>query len=335
MRVRDRRRPPDIRAGTRTQAPARTAWVVDAAGAALLSMLIGVLLAQSRGDRSTPLKLLLVCAAAFVAARLLGGVRWPVVPAAVLVGGIVASALDRPVGAFGDFALGALLAQAAIAAVMVARDYPRRWSTSAGISVALACSLVAVVTYRAAVASIAPLLLTLPAVLRARWARVTVALLCVAFLVVLAATVVVAAREPDDRATAAAASVRPGRAALWHAAWLITLEPGAAGPGRFDNVPPRFLPEGDVRWAYHDFLEQAAELGWEGLVLTSGLFVWGFIRLLVVRRADAITALGAASLAALGIQACFDPVMHVAAVPILATMLVGWAVGRSRPLDPD
>jgi hypothetical protein len=297
-------------------------------------MLIGVLMVQSRGDRSTPMALLLVCAAAFVAARLLSGVRWPVVPAAVLVGGIVASALDRPAGAFGDFARGALLAQAAIAAVMVARDFPRRWSTIAGISVALACSLVAVVTYRPAVASIAPLLLTLPAVLRARWARVTVALLCVAFLVVLAGTVVVASRQPDDRSTAEAA-VRPGRAALWHAAWLITLEPGAEGPGRFDNVPPRFLPEGDVRWAYHDFLEQAAELGWEGLVLTSALFVWGFIRLLVVRRANAITALGAASLAALGIQACFDPVMHVAAVPILATMLVGWAVGRSPPLDPD
>ena len=47
------------------------------------------------------------------------------------------------------------------------------------------------------------------------------------------------------------------RVTLWRSAWTITTErPGGVGPGRFDDVPPRYHPEGNVRYAEHDFLQQ-------------------------------------------------------------------------------
>jgi O-antigen ligase len=114
------------------------------------------------------------------------------------------------------------------------------------------------------------------------------------------------------------------RVAAWHSALeIMAEEPGGVGPGRFDDVPPRLLPDGDARWAENDFLQQGAELGWLGLILTVLLFLWGFARSLVHPAPDASVALGAVALAALGIQACLSHVLHVPAVPLVAAALIG------------
>jgi hypothetical protein len=55
------------------------------------------------------------------------------------------------------------------------------------------------------------------------------------------------------------------------------------------------------------------------------VFVWGFARLWVHPAPDVMVALGAASLAALGLHACVDYVLHFPAVPLTAAALVGTA----------
>jgi O-antigen ligase len=124
------------------------------------------------------------------------------------------------------------------------------------------------------------------------------------------------------------------RVALWHAALDILSErPTGVGPGRFDDVPPRFLPEGDVRWAEHDVLQQGAELGWAGLILTVLLFLWGFARLWLHPAPDAYVVLGAVALAVLGIAAAVTHVLHVPIVPLVTAALVGSAQSLARHGD--
>ena len=60
------------------------------------------------------------------------------------------------------------------------------------------------------------------------------------------------------------------------------------------------------------------------------LFVWGFARLSAGAPPDAVTLLSAASLAALGIHASVDYVMHFPAIPILAAALVGTGLTDRR-----
>ena len=67
------------------------------------------------------------------------------------------------------------------------------------------------------------------------------------------------------------------------------------------------------------------ELGWAGLALVVLVFLWGFARLWVHPAPDLVVALGAASLAALGIHASVDYVLHFPAVPLAAAALVGTA----------
>jgi len=101
-------------------------------------------------------------------------------------------------------------------------------------------------------------------------------------------------------------------------------------------VPPRFLPEGDVRWAEHDILQQGAELGWAGLILTVLLFLWGFARLALHPAPDAYVVLGALALAALGIAASASHVLHVPLVPSVTAAVVGSAqsIGSAGSIRP-
>jgi len=175
----------------------------------------------------------------------------------------------------------------------------------------------------------------LPVTVRPRWAPAAVMVCALLFLTVLAATIGLGATYGEgDRAGGLEGSLRSvlteRRVALWHAALeILAEEPGGVGPGRFDNVPPRLLPEG-ARWADNDFLQQGAELGWAGLILTVLLFLWGFARLLVHPSPDAYVVLGAAALAALGIRASVDHLLHVPAAPIAVAALVGAAQASRR-----
>lgn len=266
------------------------AWA-DIVGVALLLLLVAVTVAASRGDRSGLITLLLASGGALVVGRGLGTIRRALVPAAVMAAATVV-AIGALVGGdpFGfEGATSAVLAQGAIAGALLA----------------------------------------VPVVAGSRWARPAVVLCALVFLIVLSTTISLGAiyREGDG-ATGLEGELRSvlteHRVALWHSALeILTEDPGGVGPGRFDDAQPKFLPEGDVRWAENDFLQQGAELGWAGLVLTVLLFLWGFARSLVHPAPDATVALGAVALAALGIHACVSHVLHVPAVPLVAALLIG------------
>lgn len=273
----------------------------DLVGLALLLALCGVTLAASRGDRSRVLLLLLGVATALAAGRVLGSVHRAVVPAVVVV-----VAISVAIGAASSAGRGALLGYdaavvtlaliGATAAAMLAVGSIRfRWST----------------------------------VVAPRWPRTAIAAAAVVFVAVLATTIALGAtyrEEPE-----AVRVIPEDRVALWHAALEILSErPAGVGPGRFDDVPPRFLPEGEVRWAEHDVLQQGAELGWAGLILTVLLFLWGFARLWLHPAPDAYVVLGALALAVLGIAACVTHVLHVPIVLLVTAALVGSAQAISN-----
>lgn len=161
------------------------------------------------------------------------------------------------------------------------------------------------------------------------WTRAAIGAVALAFVAVLATTIALGATYSEEQAAVGVGP--PDRVALWHAALEILSErPTGVGPGRFDDVPPRFLPEGDVRSAEHDILQQGAELGWAGLILTILLFLWGFARLWLHPAPDAYVALGAVALAVLGIAACMTHVLHVPVVALVTAALVGSAQSVDR-----
>jgi O-antigen ligase len=146
------------------------------------------------------------------------------------------------------------------------------------------------------------------------------------FVGVLASTVLlgVGYRSGADGPVVDALSER--RLELWHESVQILLnQPFGVGPGRFKDVSPTARRDADARWAHNEFLQQGVELGWIGLVLTVLFFIWGFARSWVVPDPDIVVALGAASLAALGIHACVDYVIHFPAVPLAAAAILGSA----------
>ena len=130
------------------------------------------------------------------------------------------------------------------------------------------------------------------------------------------------------------------RVVLWHQSLrIIGRRPGGVGPGRFAEVDHAAQRDADVRWAHNEFLQEGVELGWAGLALLVLVFGWGFARLWVLPAPDIVTALGAASLAALGIHASVDHVLHFPAIPLTAAALVGTAqvvpIRRHRHDDDD
>src|SRR3990170_8976709 len=312
----------------------------DIVGVALLLLLVAVTVAASRGDLSQLLLLLVACAGALAAGRALGTVHRAVVPAAVIAVAAVVAIVDRagsfgsgpPGGPFGDgSAAGAFFVKDAIAGVLVAVATRRAPWIVLGAACAFAFAMLAGSASVAAAVSLGAVLVALPVIVRQRWARPVVLVAGLLFLAVLATTIALGTSYREgDRAGGLEGALRSvvteHRVALWHAALEILAEnPGGVGPGRFDDVPPRLLPGGEVRWAHDEFLQQGAELGWLGLILTVLLFVWAFARLWVHPAPDAVVALGAASLAVLGIHASVDYVLHFPAVPIAAAALLGTA----------
>ena len=89
-------------------------------------------------------------------------------------------------------------------------------------------------------------------------------------------------------------------------------------------------------WAQNDFLQQGAEQGVLGLVALVALFACGFLALWANPGADAFVALAAVALAAVGIQACEDYVLHFPAIALTTAALVGAGIaphGDRLPLN--
>ena len=326
----------------------RTA-VVDGLGAVLVVLDVGVTLLATRsgGIATSQVTLLLATAATVVVARLVGLVHRALIPG-VVVGVAVGMALTSwPVvgggplsGPFGyRNATGAFYVQAAVAALMVILSVRRPPLRLLLVAVAVSFVVVAAADSLAAGMTLAIFPIVLVARRGGRWTRLEVVVAGFLVLLVLVGTVVLGATYKPGSNSPLVRALTDRRLVLWHESLQIIADhPGGVGAGRFRYVAPTAIADRDARWAHNEFLQQGVELGWSGLVLAMLLFLWGFARLLVHPEPDAIVALGAVSLAALGMHASVDYILHFPAVLLATAALVGTAQAlplRGFPIDRD
>jgi O-antigen ligase len=305
------------------------------------------LAARHRADPWPLVALLSAIAGTVAFARLLGLLHRALIPAAVAVAGVALALTSTVVdggplsGPFGyRNATGAFYAQAAIAALIVAATVRRRPLRI--VAVAAAIPFAAIAAKDSSTAGLGLLAVAVAALAfgGARLARVSIVAAGTLFVLVLAATVVLGAGHRSGTQNVFTRALTERRLELWHESLsIIAHHPGGVGPGRFQNVDPLARHDPDARWAHNEFLQQGVELGWLGMALVVLLFLWGFARLWAHPRPDLVVALGAASLAALGIHASVDYVLHFPAVPLAAAALVGTAqavpLRRSRREHDD
>lgn len=321
---------------------------VEAAGFVLLAALAGwVLLASSMSGGSPwpTVGLLLIVGAAFTLARLLGRQErtlGPLLLLAVALGVVVtspdqilsAAPLSGPFGYVN--AKAAFFAQASLAGILVGLG--SSWRAARVGGVVLAIGFAGIVLASASVAALG-LLVAMPvlAVTVTAWggSRAAVVACGLLFGIALIGTMTLGARyEPGEAVAGPQRLLTERRLTLWSEALEITADRPllGVGPGRFQAVSPTALADRDARWAHHEFLQVGAETGVVGLLLLTAVFGWGFARLFV-GPGDLMTALGAAALAAVGIHACLDYVLHFAPVPIAAALLLGGATSGQRGLQ--
>jgi O-antigen ligase len=322
---------------------------LDAVGVALVGAL--ALLAAGAGRRTGtdpwPFVALLAAVVGSIVMAAAVGARThrAIVPLALAVGATWYAyrwRLDAPGGPMdGPFgyrnANGAFLAVAAVAWLMAGAALQRAVAVLLGVLVALALSAFAIRSAEAAAVvglAFAALAIGLAG---PRAARVAVALCGGALAVTLVATVWLGVTyDPATGATGVAARLAEAglterRLSLWHDAWEGMLaEPLGSGIDAFRLVSPTARSDADATRAHHEFLERGLELGVVGLAVTVILFGWTFVRLGGVPRPDAVTALGAAAVAVVGIHACTDYVLHTPAVTLHAAALFGAALVPRR-----
>lgn len=326
--------------------------VADLAGPALLGAAAGwtfVAAAIERGDPGPPAALLGASAGTLVLGRLIGGrVPW-LVPAVVASVGLAVAARSpaetfsrKPLAGFLGYAnaKGAFFAVAAIAALMAAAGARwRGWRWVWGIA-ALPLAAVPFVT-RALAAAALVVLAPVAALAVHRRPRALAAGGGAVIVLALVATAAIGWVYEDGEGPFGSRfeeTVSERRAILWgEAILMMRLRPLAGvGPGQFAAVSPTAQADPDARWAHHGFFQVGAETGLAGLAFVVGAFLWGCVRL-GMGTPDEITALGVAVVAALGVGACIDYVLHFAAVPIAAAALVGAASAprRAPQLEPE
>jgi O-antigen ligase len=132
------------------------------------------------------------------------------------------------------------------------------------------------------------------------------------------------------------------RVVLWGEAFSIMAHRPlwGTGPGRFAETAPTALADPDAAWAHNGFLQQGAETGVPGLILVASLFAWALAQTEGVHRraasgrrragasVQAMQAVGAAGVAALGMHATVDYVLHFPAVTVAGALLAGFAAGH-------
>ena len=242
--------------------------------------------------------------------------------------------LDGPFGYAN--ATAAFFVQACVAALMLVVASHLRIARAAGVLAAGAFAIVVFATRSWTAAILLPFLVGITLfVERARDGRVAVAVSGGLFVVALVLTILVgASRLGSDGGTAAGLvgdTISEDRVALWSDALsLMAREPVlGVGPGRFASVSPTASSDADLRWAHNEFLQAGAEAGLPGLLLTVSIFLWGFAALWLAPPSRFV-ALAAAGLAAIGIHATVDYVLHFPAVALAAAGIVGTGLGAGR-----
>jgi O-antigen ligase len=305
----------------------------DAAGLVLVATLAGWTVVASRGrDEARPLPvlaLLLGVVALFAIGRAASRRNELLVPGLVAVGIAGAMVLTYPEvlesgGAPTGYAnsnatLAGLGAISAVAALSASRGASRRgWA-------ALALLLVIAVLLTESVAGVGALALAaaLAAISSSRGDPAIAPLGgVVATWIALGATAALAQGADPG-------SVRRHeelRTELWRRAIELLRDAPLRGHGPGAFAPPRALADADLRWAHHEYLQMAAELGAVGLVLGLLVLAWLFAYLWRGRRRGAVpTVSGASALTVVALHASVDHVLHTATVPLTLALLVGWA----------
>jgi O-antigen ligase len=297
-----------------------------------------VVSSQDLGSSLGALGLLALVAGCFAAAQVAGRCLSPIVPSAVVVGVAIIAELasgeaSGPLGyANAD---GTLFVLAAFAALMVGSEARNRVVAVAALAAAAVFAVVTVVEGSLAASA---LLLLGPVVLlaaRLMGGRATILMCAAAVLVAIATTAVLGIGYSDTR-SAIGSALSERRLALWHDAIVIMERHPAdgAGFGGFVELSPTSRSDADARWAHNEFLQAGAETGVPGLILVTVLFLWGFVRLAMnsISRAGALAAAG---LAAVGIHASIDYVLHFPAIPMVAAALVGAAAAHGVYREGD
>ena len=265
----------------------------------------------------------------FGAARLV----WPLLPAAlvVIVAGVALEGLTDPRGPLGyGNANGIYFALAAVAALMLWTRAPRHLFGLVALFLALTFGLIPLTTDARASAAMFVLAAVAGVVGLLGRARTVLVASAGAFLVILTATIVLGTMYSGG-STRIGEALTERRLQLWHEALAIVAEHPLAGAGfgSFEELSATARSDRDARWAHNEFLQVGAEAGVPGLLLLIGLFVWGFARL-SVEPASVRNALAGVALAATGIAASVDYVLHFAAVPLSAAVLLGAGVAPER-----
>jgi hypothetical protein len=284
--------------------------------------------------------------AAFVIGRVACGVgRW-IVPAAITATTLVLVAIFLRQSILGKALAGplhysnasaALYLQGTIAALVLALVCRRAPARAAAALAAV--GLAAATLIADSRATDALLLLPAVALVLPRPAAVRIGLAAFAGLIVVAlvGTVVLGATSPGARNPGSLAPVGSAlsgnRLLLWHdALTLMEAHPvSGVGPERFQLRSPTARSDSDLRWAHNGFLQQGAEQGVTGLLLLLILFLWTLLRLGSVPHPDRGVALAGAAVAALGIQACVDYVLHFTALTVVAAALAGSVIASRAP----
>lgn len=214
--------------------------------------------------------------------------------------------------------LAAVGAIAAAGAAQRAEPGPARQAWTA-LAVALAVATAATGSVAGTlVLAVASALLVVAALVR--WPAVAIAGGAVA--VSLALGITASAAVDDDPWLASSDVVR---VELWSgAAELIGERPATGlGGGAFAERNP-VTDDTDLRWAHHEYLELAVELGAIGLLLAIALGLWAYLRLMVTAKTrPAPAALAAAALTVVALHGTVDHIWHAPAVLLLTALLVG------------
>ncbi len=324
---------------------------LDLLGLALLTAAVAWTYAAawaSGGNPNRIAELLLAAGAALLAARLVASASRLAVPAvvvgaAVLVWLFSKGEVLRNTPLAGPFhyanAKGAFFMLSAVAALMLAVGSGRRAVKVVGAIAALAFALVPVLT-GVVTASVLVIAAPVAGVVAARGpasARGVVIIAGALFVAALLITVLLAGMYSPRNGSGVVtrvedASLSGRRVALWHDAWrLMTAYPETGvGPNRFQVFSPVARAHApDDRWAHNEFLQQGAEEGVIGFLLSGALVVWVLARLQARQRMDAFTALAAVAVAGLGIHATVDHVLHVPVLPVIASALAGAGIART------
>jgi len=234
-------------------------------------------------------------------------------------------------------AKGQFFVQASAAGLMLVVLARRLELRVVGVVAMVSFALVPVLSRSMAAGVLAALILCLGiAVLAGVGVRWTIPVSAVGLVLALLTTIALGATSGDAYSARRSGSVlaqglSQRRLLLWHDALaIIGHHPlTGIGIGRFSVESPTARDDMDARWAHQEFLQVGAEAGVVGFILLVSAFAWAFRRLWISDLATA-SAVAAAAVAALGIHACIDYVLHFPVIPIVTAALVGSAISSNE-----